>query len=330
MSLPAADCLQRGVRTLIANWPLLPLLWLGSIAIAVLVILGVAVPLLGLGLNLGLDLLRGLARADGPASFEEWLGSLAGTWPPTLAEVALGIAALLVFWGLAGCLYAFLRAGLFGTLEQAEAAAAAAGAGHAPFRVVSWSGFLGWGRRYFGRYFGLVNLYGLFLLAGFLPLALGLAALVAVDGPPSGVALAGGGCLGGLFAFLALVGATVWYWVAEAELAEPGASVSRASRRALAVLGRRPGAVALLVLLAVAASFALSLVTFPFSTAGSLFLRDDFWAQLSFQIVLSVIQGALGVVPQIALAGAFVALVRGERDAGRPAPFPPSVEVMVP
>jgi hypothetical protein len=320
MNLPAVDCLQRGVRSLLGNWELILFRWLGGLAIGLLVLLGIFLPLLGLGL----DLLRGLiADATSGGGLDEWLGTLGSHWPPTLADLALGAGVLLLFWGLAGCAYAFLQAALFGTLQQADEAAAAAGRSDtAAFRVVSW------GSRYFGRYFALVNLFGLVLLAGFLPLLLGVAVAASFADRSSGVVLVGVGCLGGLFAFAVSAAATIWYWLAEAELAAPDSSVAEASRRALKLFGRRLGAVLLLVLLAVAAAFALSMLTFPFSTAGSLFLRDDLWNQLIFQLALSLIQGGLAVVPQIALAGALVALARGERDAERPAPLFPSVEVM--
>lgn len=327
MRLSAVDCLQHGALGLWANWELVLFRWLATLLVGVLVGLGVLVPLAGLGL----DLVRGLAHSPNSASAAEWLELLLEHLSTPSLEWALAAGALLLFWGVACCLYAYGEAGLYGILYQAEEAAAGTGRADRPaFRVISWRGFLSWGGRYFGRYFGLISLFGAILIAGFLPLLGGLLAVLAITGQRSGVLLAGIGCVGAVIAVAVSIAATVWYWLAEAALALPEATVTAASRQALTLLGRRLGAILLILLVGLAAFCAVSVVTLPVSTFGALLLKDDLVTQTLFQLTCSLLQGLLATVPQIALAGALVALVRSERPPHSPNPNPETSEVPIP
>src|SRR5262249_5134397 len=152
-----------------------------------LAVLGVLVPFARLGLDL-----RGFVWPHSPG-FEEWLEQLLERlMTPPSPDWAPARSWLLVLLGPAGCVLAYRGAGLFALLHQAEEAAEGAGRSDRPaFRVVSWRGFLAWGRRYFGRYFWLVNLFGAVLLAGFLPLLVGLWTVLVRLERPSGPLLAG-------------------------------------------------------------------------------------------------------------------------------------------
>jgi hypothetical protein len=327
MRLSAVDCLERGAFHLWANWELVLFRWLASLLAGGLVGLGVLVPFVGLGL----DLLRGFTRSPNSMGVEEWLELLLEHLTTPSLEWALAGGALLVFWGLAGCIYAYGEAGLYGVLYQADEAAERAGRIDRPaFRVISWRGFRGWGGRYFSRYFGLINLFGAILLAGFLPLLGGLLLVLAMAGQRSGVLLAGVGCVGVVIALAVSIAATLWYWLAEAELALPEATVSAAARQAVALLGHRLGAILLILLVGIAALCAVSVVTFPFSSLGALLLKGNFVTQTLFQLTCSLIQGLLATVPQIALAGALVSLVRSERTPPSPNPLPRDSEVPIP
>lgn len=316
MSRDAIQCLERSWKNLWANWELLLLQWLGQLVGGVLVILGLLAPVF----VIGLDLAKGaweIAQRNG--NFEEWL-ELAGQRLTTPQwEWAYGIAALLFFWGLAGVVYSYVQAGLVGTLNQGEAAAEAAGRSDRPaYRVAAAAGFFAWGRQYVWPFLGLAGVWGAVLLVALTPLLLGLVVLLYSGDQASGAALAGVGCLGLLFAFFVSLVSSLWYLLAKAELVQPGARVFSASRRALTVFARRPGAILLLLVLWICALFAASIVTLPISSAGTFMLPNDFPTQILFHIALSFLQSLLGSLPQLLFLGAFVSLVRGESAAARP------------
>lgn len=315
MSRDAIQCLERGWKNVWANWELILLQWLGQLVVGALFVLGFLAPFFVIGMDLVKAAWEVLKRNG---NFEEWL-ALAGQRLTTPRwEWIWGIAALLVLWGVAGIVYAYVQAGLVGTLDQGEAAADAAGRSDRPaFRVPAAAGFFAWGRHHLWPFFGLVNLWGAVLLVGLMPLLLGLVAVLYSGDQPNGAALAGVGCLGLLFTFVIFLASSLWYFVAQAELVQPGAGVFSASRRALSVLFRRPGAILLLLVLWICSIFAVSIVILPISSAGSLMLPNDFPTQILFHITLSFLRGLLGVLPQLLFLGAFVSLVRGESAAPR-------------
>lgn len=323
----AIQSLERGWKNAWANWELFLLQWLGQLMTSVLVVLGFLAPVFVFGLDLARAAWQ-IAQRNG--DFEEWL-RLAGERLSTPQwGWALGIAALLVFWGLAALLYAFLQAGIIGAFNQAEATAEAAGrSDRLAFRVPAAASFFAWGRSHLWPFFGLLNLWGALLLVGLLPLLLGLLAVLLSGDEPNPAALVGVGCLGVVFTFFFCLAASLWYLVAQVELVQPGVGVLEASRRAVSTLLRRPWAILLLLVLWICSLFAVSIVLLPISSAGTLMLPNELPTQILFQVVLSVLQNFLGVVPQLVFLASYVSLVRGESAAPRPVAANPA-EVSVP
>jgi hypothetical protein len=313
MRLSAFDCLRRGWTNLAANWELVLLSWLQSFLVIALLALGIVLPLL----ILGMDLPGGRGAASAAAQMEEVTRRLAGLSPALLPA----LLALLAVWTLSLLLHCFFQAGVYGILTAADRQALPGSRRRRDFfRAFSLRDFAGWGALYVWRFFGAL------LLFWGLAFPLGLAALlwlvftVAGGGRWGGPAALGIGCGGALpLGFLVLV-TGLWFHLAQADLAREGSGVRTASRRGLAVLGRRLGAVSVLFLLALAAALALAAVFFLLSAVADGLLSGapapvPIPMRALVRFLLLLLQSLPNTLLAMVLAGALVALVRSETQS---------------
>jgi hypothetical protein len=305
MRLSAVDCLRRGWTNLAANWELVLLSWLESFLVIALMALGIVLPLLILGANL-------LGGRGAASQVEDITRRLASLSPALL----LALAAMLALWTLSLLLHCFFQAGAYGVLTAADRQALPGSRRRRDFfRTFSLRDFAGWGALYVWRFFGAL------LLFWGLALPLGLAALlwvvftVAGGGRWGGAAALGIGCGGALpLGFLVLV-TCLWFHLAQADLAREGSGVRTASRRGLAVLGRRLGAVTVLFLLALAAALGLAAVFLPLSAVADGLLAGapaPMILRALVRLLLLLLQSLPNTLLAMVLAGALVALVRSE------------------
>lgn len=310
------DCLQRGLRSLRANWELVPALAVQVLLIVGLTLAGVFVLLAALGIGV-VSWMRDLG-ADWPQRFaDDLLRSLEAAPPPLLPLVLPLIAATLV-WTVAFGLTCYLQGGVVGVLAEAESAAGPGLPAWRSFRAFSISGFDRQGRRLFWPYFWLNHLLGGVLLAwGLLLLAwVALAVRLAADDSVSlGVAI---GCFGLAPLALLLLAASWWSMLAMVEMARWGSGVWQAARRGLTALRRHVVAVLVLWLLTVVGSMAISAVFAPLRLGTAFALRDWLLGLFAVRGVLLVAEilasCALSVVLVAALA-ALLGLRRPEPEA---------------
>jgi hypothetical protein len=300
MRLSAAGCLRRGWTNLSANWELVLLQWLQAFAVTALMVLGAFFSLLIVGAN--------LLRADW-SSVHEIQQQMRRLSPALL----LALAALLAVWLSSLLLHCYFQAGTFGILTAADRQALpGARRSRDFFRTFSLRDFLGWGGRYVWRFFGVLVVFGILLFG------LGGAALLWLLSTAAGgvqwgsPAALGIGCGGALpLGFLGLT-AGLWLHLAQADLARDGSGVRAASRRGLAVLGRRLGAVTALFLLTLAAALALAALFFPLSTAADALLAGAPLPRTLVRFLLILLQSLPNTLLATLFAGALVALVRSE------------------
>jgi hypothetical protein len=300
MRLSAAGCLRRGWTNLSANWELVLLQWLQSFAVMTLMALGVFLSLLIVGAN--------LLRADWSAVHE--LQRQASRLSPALL---LALVALLAVWLSSLLLHCYFQAGTFGILTAADRQALpGARRDRDFFRAFSLRDFLGWGGRYVWRFFGVLAVFGILLFGLGGAALLWLLSTAVGGGEWGGPAALGIGCGGALpLGFLALV-AGFWFHLAQADLARDGSGVRAASRRGLAVLGRRLGAVIALFLLTLVAALALAALFFPLATAADSLLSGAPLLRTLVRFLLLLLQSLPNTLLATLLAGALVALVRSE------------------
>jgi len=303
MRLSAADCLRRGWTNLAANWELVLLQWLQSLLVLVLMALGLLLPVVTLGAD-ALGAGRSASRVLQVAMAR--LGKLS---PPVL----LAGVAMLAVWLLSVLVHSWFQAGTYGVLTSAERQALPGR--RRPlllFRTFSLRDFSGWGALYLGRFFRLL----VFFWALALPLAVAVLVWLislGVGGEVWGKPAVLGMALGGLLplGFLFLV-AGLWSHVAQADLAREGSGARAAARRGLTVLGRRLGAVFLLVFCLVGAGLALAFLFLPVSIVPEILLSGAPKLRAFVLVVLFLLQGIPGALLTMVLASSLVALVRGE------------------
>ncbi|HSS76826.1 MAG TPA: hypothetical protein VLV54_08770, partial [Thermoanaerobaculia bacterium] len=207
----------------------------------------------------------------------------------------------------------WFQAGAYGVLASAERQALPGR--RRPrllFRTFSLRDFSGWGALHLGRFFRQL----VFFWA--LALPLGVAVLVwlvslgvggEVWGGPAVLGIAGGGLLPLGFLFL-ITG--LWSHVAQADLAREGSGALAAAWRGLKVLGRRLGAVTILVVLFVSAGVVLALLFVPVSAVPGLLLSGAPTLRAFVLILLFLLEGIPSALLAMVLASSLVALVRSE------------------
>jgi hypothetical protein len=302
MRLSALDCLRRGWTNLAANWELVLLQWLEWLLLAALLALGLFLPLLIVGANL-------IGSGDAARQAEALARRLADLSPALL----LALVAMLAVWLASLLLHSYFQAGTYGVLASADRQALPGPRRRKEFfRTFSLRDFLGWGGLYMWRFFGVILLFGLFafLLGG--AVLLWLIFLGAGGAQWGSPAVLGIGCGGALpLGFLALV-LGLWLHLAQADLARDGSGVRAASRRGIAVLGRRLGTVVALFLLTLAVALALAAVFFPLGAAADALLSGAPLTRALVRFLLFLLQSLPNTLLAMVLAGALVALVRSE------------------
>lgn len=295
------DSLQRGLRSLRANWQLAPLVALQSLLTLGLTLAGLVILLTGLGVSL-VAWLRDL----GPGWHQQLAGELVRgleSAPGALVQqLALPLLAATLVWSLAFGIYCYLQAGVLGVLVEAELGAGAALPSWRSFRRFSLSRFDAQGRRLFWRYFWFNHLLAAVVLV-WMVLALALVALAARlatgTSVEAGIAI---GCVGLVPLGLLLLAAALWSMLATVEVARPGARVWVASRRALRTLRHRLGPVLLIWLMALGGWMILSAAMTPMHWALALGTGDRLWPWLAGR-------GGLMLIETLANSALVVALV---------------------
>jgi hypothetical protein len=311
--LSAIECFQRGVVSTAANWELAVLVFLQSLVVTILTVAGLIIPLLALGL--GLDPTAWgkaiLGAGDLPLDrIEEIFAWLAEVWP----VLVLGLAGMLIVWGLAFVAYSYFQAGIYGILCEADRRAPALGtASRQQLRVFTLPSFQAWASRRTWPFFWLMNLFGVYAL---LPILVYVALFAAAVRTATTAGLLGLGCVGLLVVTLPMCLMLLWYMTSQASLAEEMVSgIRQATRMGWDVLMRRLGAVLLLVVISIALSLLFSLLFVPLELAVDLTAGDDLWVRGGAQFFLSLLQTLLSALLAVALAGALVALVRSETQS---------------
>lgn len=320
----ASDSVLRGLATLRANWPLVPMMVLQQVLVLALLVLGAAVPVVALGGGaLGGDW-WGALLAWQPGGLAEAAEELAVLVAPVALPLAVALLGTAVVWTLAILVFCWFQAGFYGVLLAAERQALPG----PPrdwrlFRTWDRALFAGWARRLAGRYFGFWNVWALACLgwlAALLLLVWAAQAAAATWAEAGLLAVGGAGSLVVALAFLALAG---WGLLAPPDLAREEAGVGRSSGRALGLLARRPLAVALVVGVFVALWLVVAIAV---AGLGAPLLLVDFEGRLGLwiaaQTALWLLQVAATMAVATAMNGALAALVIGDgrravRAAGR-------------
>jgi hypothetical protein len=300
--LSALDCLRRGWTNLSANWELVLLQWLEWLLLTLLMALGLFLPLLIVGANL-------MGEGSAARRAEALARRLADLSPALL----LALVAMLAVWLASLLLHCYFQAGAYGVLAAADRQALPGPRRRREFfRTFSLRDFLGWGGLYMWRFFGVLLLFGVFtfLLGGAVLLwVIFLGVGGAQWGSPAALGIGCGGALP--MGFLALV-LGLWVHLAQADLARDGSSVRAASRRGIAVLGRRLGTVTALFLVTLVAALALAIVFFPLGAAADALLSGAPGMRTLVRLLLLLLQSLPNTLLAMVLAGALVALVRSE------------------
>jgi hypothetical protein len=307
MRLSALDCLRRGWTNLAANWELVLLQWLEWPLLSVLLALGAFLPLLIVGASL-----------MGSGSVARQAEALARRMADLSPALLLALIAMLAVWLASLLLHCWFQAGAYGVLASADRQALPGPRRSREFfRTFSPRDFLGWGGLYVWRFFGVLLLFGVlaFLLGGALLLWLIFLGVGSAQwGSPAALGIGCGGALP--MGFLALV-LGLWLHLAQADLARDDSGVRAASRRGIAVLGRRLGTVIALFLLALAAALALAAVFLPLGAAADTLLSGAPLTRALVRFLLFLLQSLPSSLLAMVLAGALVALVRSETSENR-------------
>lgn len=308
-SAPAA--FGRGISQVVANpGLLLAPLGFGAAVAAALVAVGVcAVLLAGGAIASGAADLR-----RGPAAVPDFLEGLPGFLFASPGAVLLALLSILVAILLLTALAAWIRAGVTGSLAEADARAPE-GAPLAGFRHPALRpAFFGSARRLFGGFFALVNLYA--LVASFLAVLLvapAVGALAAVASRRTGLGILCGVVFAVLVpvAIVAAAALRVVYLVAGRVLAAERVDALSAAGRAISLVKAAPGRAAALYLLTVGGAMAVGLafvVPRLVLTSVAGLAQAGFWAPLVVSAAFVVLQVGAGLAYDLAVTGSFVAL----------------------
>ena len=312
----AVDCLRRGLKSLRANWQLVPALAAQMLLTTALLVAGFLVLLSGLGVSV-VAWLRGLGP-DWPRRLLDDLAMGLETGPPELLPLVLPVVAASLVWTLAFGLYCYLQGGVVGVVVEAEIAAGGGSPTWSAFRAFTLGGFDRLGRRLFWRYFWFNHLVGAVLLVWTLLLmTLVLLSLGLASGPRTTIGVAVG-CFGLAPLGLLLVAAAVWSLLASVEVGRPGTGVWAASLRALGMMRRRLGPLLLIWLLATAGSLMVGAAFAPVEWALRLATADQLALWLGGRGALLVAESIAHCALFVVVLGALAALpdVRSAPDLG--------------
>jgi hypothetical protein len=306
----APEAFRRGLSAVVAN----PGLILAPVAFGLAVLASIVVPVLLLFLRVA-GFPRGFgwraAYSRDPAAFVEPLRNLLEGSMASPFALLLGLLGLLAALLLLTALAAFLRAGVTGCLLAIDANAAEdaplAAFRHPVLGAVFWAS----ARRNAGRYFALVNLYGLALscvaLLLFLPLGLAVFAGVSAHGGLTALAF-------GLFllvlppAFGGSIALRVLYLVACRLATSEDVDALEAVGRAVSWTRASLSRTVLLYLLTLAAGFVSGLAFLVPRLALSLVGGHSFVLFALGTGVIVLAQLLVGFAYDLSVSGAFVSL----------------------
>lgn len=300
MRLSAIDAVQHGLQNIAANWHLVLIQVLMNLAVTVLFLAG-AVPIV---LAIGWNVVR--------TAFEQMSTGRHVEIAERLVEagmsLVLAVVAAFLIWTAAFVVYCWVQAGTLGVLAEAES-----GVGK-PGRVFSAGGFKGHAERLTWPVFWIINLFmaigTVLLIVGFGLLALFFMAAAHEMRPLVFVF----GCFGLLAGFLLMFVFSLWMQLSLAKLAIGGRGVLQSCRDALATGTKRLPGLALIFLLMITASIAMTVVVLPLSMVLEVGFRDQMAGYLVGQGVISVLQWVVASVITVSLTATLIALVRGEQE----------------
>lgn len=310
--LPSAvDCLQRGLRSLRANWQLVPALAVQMLVVVALTLAGFFVLLAALGISV-FAWLRTLGP-DWPQRLADDLVRTLEAAPPPLVSLLLPLLAATLVWTVAFALACYLQGGVVGVLAEGESAAGPGLPGWRSFRAFSVARFDRQGRRLFWRYFWLNHVIGAVVMVWALLWLVWvlLAVRLASDSDPTlGVAV---GCVGLVPLILSLFAASLWSLLATVEAARWGSGVWQASRRGLTALRRQFVPVLVLGALALVGSMAVSAAFAPMRWAAALALGERILLTVGVRGVLLLAETAASCAVVVVLMASLAALLRLRR-----------------
>jgi hypothetical protein len=317
MSLTARAAVQRGLFSLRANWELVVVVWLRSLLMFGLVVLGLLPPMWVLGER---DLVGALTMDA--AGWSRWSASATqrflASQEQLLAPMLMALGITFLIWTLAFVLYCHLQGGILGTLVAADRQCASGLPRHWElFRTFSLRGLVGWGQRHVWRYFWLLNLLlALYLVWMLLAVCLvGLAVLAAQRwGGPAAFGL---GCVGAMPLLFGLLVLGLGSKLAQAALPSAEATVWSSLRRAAEVLGTRLGAVVLLTILWILAAMTVGVVLATVSFLIGLLVGEEPSVKMALQAATTLVQWLIGSVWTVVYLAALVAFTP-RRPEGAP------------
>ena len=302
MALSALASLERGLRSVCANWPLLLVHGLGTMVALALLLTGLLV----------MPLILGFASGGLPTSFAEWSElPWSSLFELPWASWAAGALATVATWIAAAVLFCFFQAGTHGVLLAADRQARVGASDHRLFRTYSWRDLCGWGVRDWRRYSALLLVFSLVEVG--LGVALGTLLVVALAsgatwGGAAGIGIGGGGFVP--LAFLFTI-AALWLPVAQVLLARSEFGVGTAAKLGLRLVSRRLGAVFWLCVVGLGAVAAVSLVLALL--AVGLTALTDWESPLLLQVSAAAAQWGFATFVGLVLAASLVAMARAEQ-----------------
>lgn len=310
MKRSAIDCLRRAGHSTRANAGLIPLSLVQSFLFTLLFVVSLLPPVLVLG---GMALLE---RDWNAAAFEEWLAGLEVAAAANLAALALAVFASLVLGLLAVLVWGWFQGAMLGVLVAAERQAPSGAEGRPGawrwFRTFSLRDFAGWGGRNAWRFFWFFHLSVtvslLLLLAGVL-VALGAGLGYEAWGGPAAWGIGCGAALPLLFALLVYA---LWNLTAQPAVALPESGVLQGARAGLRLIGRRLGAVLLVLLVFVVFSVVAWTAIAVTQMMVGLAIPDHTVAWLLVYGLFSVLQWVLSAALTVYANAAFSSLVVAE------------------
>lgn len=306
MRLSAIDSIQHGLLNLRANWQLVIVQFLQTLAVTLIATLG----LLPIVFALGFAFVRSTLKNFDASSGSELLERVLEAGVP----LVVGLLATTLIWTIAFVVFCYFQGGILGVLAAGERQAQPAGAGWKSYYTFSTRLFYELAEQLTWPVFWLVNLFvviGTAALAGFGLLAVGPFVLF---GEGSEALQIGLGCVALLVFAVFMMFLSVWMQLAQVELALGTRGVLAAAKQALKTTLRRLPGLALLLLLLIVASITMAIVFVPVSMVLEFAFRSRLGAYFTGQAVISLVQWLVSGVLSVGWAAVCVALVNGEHE----------------
>lgn len=226
----------------------------------------------------------------------------------------LALVASALLWLVALLLYAFLEAGILGVLVSGDRQAPPGARAREWFRTFTVGDLAGWGRRLMGRMLGLCVVAFCLCVGWALATALWLGLSGAAAQRWGGGAAVGIGCGGALPVAFGWAVLGLWWFLAQALVADERAGFFSSLVEALRLVGRRLGGLILIVFVLLVVGVAINIVFLPLSIGIDLALVDRLAPRLAAATLLGLAQWlALSMVGVLA-SSTLVALSRAGRS----------------